>query len=57
MYDSFLLRASIHGFVDLELRDTFGLPADIEDSFITTIGLVIGATATHSATGRTRTSQ
>lgn len=51
------LRASIHGFVDLELRGSFGLPDDIEDSFITTIGLVIDAPATHSATGRTRTSQ
>ena len=51
------LRASIHGFVDLELRGGFGLPDDIEDSYITTIGLVIDAAATQSATRRTRTSQ
>lgn len=42
------LRASIHGFVDLELRGGFGLPDDIDDSFTTTIDLVIDAIATHS---------
>jgi hypothetical protein len=51
------LRASIHGYVDLGLRGGSGLPDDIEPSFMTTIGLVIDATATHSPTGRTRTPQ
>lgn len=37
------LRASIHGFVDLELRGGFGLPDDIDDSFTATVELVIGA--------------
>jgi AcrR family transcriptional regulator len=50
------LRASVHGFVDLELRGGFGLPDDIEDSFTTTIDLVIDATATHS-TRTTRASE
>ena len=45
------LRASIHGFVDLELRGGFGLPENIDDSFTTTIDLVIGAIAAHSTTG------
>jgi AcrR family transcriptional regulator len=45
------LRASVHGFVDLELRGGFGLPDDIDDSFATTIDLVIGAIAAHSTTG------
>ena len=49
------LRASIHGYVDLELRGSSGRPNDVEPSFITTTGLVIDAIATHSATGRTRT--
>jgi AcrR family transcriptional regulator len=44
------LRASVHGFVDLELRGGFGLPDDIDDSFGTTIDLVIEAIATHTAT-------
>ena len=39
------LRASVHGFVDLELRGGFGLPDDIDDSFTTTIDLVISAIA------------
>jgi len=42
------LRASVHGFVDLELQGGFGLPDDIDDSFTTTIDLVIEAIATHS---------
>lgn len=42
------LRASVHGFVDIELRGGFGLPEDIDDSFTTTIDLVIDAIATHS---------
>lgn len=45
------LRASVHGFVDLELRGGFGLPDDINDSFSTTIELVIEAIAAHSNTG------
>ena len=48
------LRASIHGFVDLELRGGFGLPDDIDDSFTTTIDLVIDAIATHSTSQETR---
>lgn len=43
------LRASVHGFVHLELRGGFGLPDDIDDSFTTTVDLVIGAIAAHSA--------
>jgi len=42
------LRASVHGFVDLELRGDFGLPDDIDDSFTTTINLVIETIAGHS---------
>ena len=42
------LRASVHGFVHLELGGGFGLPDDIDDSFATTIDLVIEAIATHS---------
>ena len=49
------LRASVHGFVQLELRGGFGLPDDIDDSFTTTVDLVIDAIATHSTTRRTRT--
>jgi AcrR family transcriptional regulator len=45
------LRASVHGFVDLELRGGFGLPDDIDDSFTTTINHVIEATATQTTTG------
>jgi AcrR family transcriptional regulator len=45
------LRASVHGFVDLELRGGFGLPDDIDDSFAVTIDLVIEAIAAHSTTG------
>ncbi len=41
------LRASVHGFVHLEMRGGFGLPDDIDDSFATTINLVIEAIATH----------
>jgi AcrR family transcriptional regulator len=44
------LRASVHGFVDLELRGGFGLPDDIDDSFAVTIDLVIEAIAAHSTT-------
>ena len=49
------LRASIHGFVDLELRGGFGLSDDIDDSFTTSIDLVIEAIATHSTARRTVT--
>jgi AcrR family transcriptional regulator len=45
------LRASVHGFVDLELRGGFGLPDDIDESFSTTVGLVIEAIASHASTG------
>jgi len=45
------LRASVHGFVDLELRGGFGLPEDIDDSFSTTVNLVIEAIAARSTTG------
>jgi AcrR family transcriptional regulator len=44
------LRASVHGFVDLELHGGFGLPDDIDDSYTTTIDLVIEAIAAHSNT-------
>jgi AcrR family transcriptional regulator len=44
------LRASVHGFVNLELRGGFGLPDDIDDSFATTIDLVIEAIAAQSTT-------
>jgi AcrR family transcriptional regulator len=44
------LRASVHGFVDLELRGGFGLPDNINDSFTTTVNLVIEAIAAHSPT-------
>jgi hypothetical protein len=44
------LRASVHGFIDLELGRSFGLPDDIDESFTTTIGLVIDAIASRSNT-------
>jgi len=44
------LRAAVHGFVDLELKGGFGLPDNIDDSFTTTINLVIEAIAAHSGT-------
>ncbi len=37
------LRASIHGFVDIEFGGGFGLPDDIDESFTTTVDLVISA--------------
>jgi AcrR family transcriptional regulator len=43
------LRAAIHGFVHLELRGGFGLLDDIDDSFTTTVDLVIEAITTHSS--------
>jgi AcrR family transcriptional regulator len=48
------LRSAVHGFVHLELRGGFGLPDDIDESFTTTVDLVIDAIATHSTTGRSR---
>jgi hypothetical protein len=42
------LRASVHGFVHLELSGGFGLPDDVDDSFATTINLVIDAIASHA---------
>ncbi len=44
------LRASVHGFVHLELSGGFGLPDDVDDSFTTTIDLVIDAIASHVPT-------
>ncbi len=41
------LRSAIHGFVHLELRGGFGLPDDIDESFTTTVDLVIDAITTH----------
>ncbi len=43
------LRASVHGFIDLELGHSFGLPDDIDESFAATIGLVVEAIASHSS--------
>jgi AcrR family transcriptional regulator len=45
------LRASVHGFVHLELSGGFGLPVDIDDSFTTTIDLVIEAITAHAPAG------
>lgn len=44
------LRSSVHGFVDLELGGSFGLPDDIDESFTTTINLVIAAISSHVRT-------
>lgn len=49
------LRAAVHGFVHLELRNGFGLPDDIDASFATTVDLVIEAIAAHSTTPSSRT--
>lgn len=43
------LRAAVHGFVHLELHGGFGLPDDTDDSFTTTIDLVIEAIASYSS--------
>jgi AcrR family transcriptional regulator len=43
------LRASIHGFVDIELGGGFGLPDDIDESFATTVDLVVSAIAATSS--------
>ncbi len=45
------LRAAVHGFIDLELRGGFGLPDNIDESFATTINLVIETVAAHSTSG------
>jgi AcrR family transcriptional regulator len=42
------LRASVHGFIDLESRGGFGLPDDIDASFSTTINLAIEAIVNRS---------
>lgn len=42
------LRSAVHGFVDLELRGGFGLPDDIDQSFATTINLVVDAISQES---------
>jgi AcrR family transcriptional regulator len=39
------LRAAVHGFVDLELRGGFGLPEAIDDSFATTVDVMVEAIA------------
>ncbi len=41
------LRASVHGFVHLELGGGFGLTDDIDASFTTTVDLVVDAIARH----------
>ena len=41
------LRASVHGFVHLELSGGFGLADDIDASFTTTVDLVVDAIARH----------
>ncbi len=43
------LRASIHGFVDIELGGGFGLPDDIDESFAITVDLVVSAIAARSS--------
>ena len=43
------LRASIHGFVDIELGGGFGLPDDIDESFATTVDLVVSAISARSS--------
>jgi AcrR family transcriptional regulator len=35
------LRATIHGFVDLEMKDGFGMPEDIDDSFDRAVAVVV----------------
>ncbi len=35
------LRAVVHGFVDLEMKDGFGMPEDIDSSFEQAVGVVI----------------
>jgi AcrR family transcriptional regulator len=42
------LRASVHGFIDLENRGGFGLPDDIDASFSITINLAIEAIVNRS---------
>lgn len=44
------LRSAVHGFVDLELRGGFGLPDDLDDSYATTVDLVIEAIAGQATT-------
>jgi AcrR family transcriptional regulator len=35
------LRALLHGFLDLEARDGFGLPVDVDESFDAAVGLIV----------------
>ena len=42
------LRASVHGFLHLELNGGFGLPDDVDGSFTTTVDLVIDAIASRA---------
>lgn len=45
------LRATIHGFVHLELHGGFGLPDDIDESFTTTVDLVVDVIVAHGKRG------
>lgn len=40
------LRATLHGFLDLEAKDGFGQPVDIDDSFDAAVDLMIGGIET-----------
>ncbi len=51
------LRASVHGFVHLELRGGFGLPEDIDDSFSLAVDLVIEAIIIRSNLAATKDPQ
>lgn len=44
------LRAAVHGFVHLELRGGFGLPDDVDNSFTTTVDLIVDAIANRANT-------
>jgi hypothetical protein len=43
------LRATVHGFVDIELRGGFGLPDDLDVSFATAVGVVVDAIVAESS--------
>jgi len=36
------LRSMVHGFVDLEMNDGFGMPEEIDESFDRAVGVVVG---------------
>lgn len=42
------MRSMIHGFVDLEMKDGFGMPQDIDSSFESAVTLVIEGIFAHS---------